>query len=382
MDRLGGLGRAGSRAIGLDIDRGALKAVQISRSAGELTLRHVGYHRLPPGAIVDGEVADVEVLGAEIREFWSSHSFKGKSVILGVANGRVVVRLLDFPRMEEEDLKSAITFEAQDHIPMPLDEAVLDYVLLGPQAEGSDLDRILVVAAHKDMIGGYTAALRAGGLKPAGIDVKALALTRSVLPETFFDEGATLLLDIGTELTNLAITQGGNPTLTRFIPSGLDRFVEAVSEAADLPEEQAEKEALNPRVRLGSDPEVTDAPGQEEEVEQEEEEEEEEFDSALVYDVRRGLEEAVQALAEDVHRSIEYHHSQPGTSEVSQAFVSGEGALIPGLDAYLRELLGVSTHRANPAAKLGSNRSNISDEQLAAMEPVLAVALGLAMEDE
>ncbi|HEY6675129.1 MAG TPA: hypothetical protein VIZ59_09405, partial [Rubrobacteraceae bacterium] len=83
MDRLGGLGRAGSRTIGLDIDRGALKAVQISGSAGELTLRHVGYHRLPPGTVVDGEVADVEILGAEIQEFWSSHSFKGKSVNLG-----------------------------------------------------------------------------------------------------------------------------------------------------------------------------------------------------------------------------------------------------------------------------------------------------------
>jgi type IV pilus assembly protein PilM len=372
VERLGGLGRLASRTIGLDIDRGALKAVQVSRSAGDFALRHVGYHRLPPGAVVDGEVADVEVLGAEIREFWSSHSFKGKSVILGVANGRVVVRLLDFPRMDEEDLRSAITFEAQDHIPMSLDEAVLDYVVLGPQAEGSDLDRILVVAAHKDMIGAYTAALRAGGLKPAGIDVKALALTRSALPDTFFDEGATLLLDVGTELTNLAITQGSNPTLTRFIPSGLDRFVEAVSEAADLPEEQAEKEALNPRVRLGSDSEVGDPPSQAEE----------EFDPALVYDVRRGLEEAVQALAEDVHRSIEYHHSQPGTREVSQAFVSGEGTLIPGLDAYLRELLGVSTHRANPVEKLGANKSNISDEQLAAMEPVLTVALGLAMEDE
>ena len=377
MERLGGLGRmGGTRTIGLDIDRGALKAVQVSRSAGEFTLRHVGYHRLPPGAVLEGEVADVELLGAEIREFWSSHSFKGKSVILGVANSRVVVRLLDFPRMEEEDLKSAITFEAQEHIPMPLDEAILDYVVLGPQAEGSDLDRILVVAAHRDMIGGYTAALRDGGLKPAGIDVKALALTRSALPDTFFDEGATLLLDIGTELTNLAITQGSNPTLTRFIPSGLDRFVEAVSEAADLPEDQAEREALNPRVKLGSDPEVTDAPSQEEE------EEDEELDPALVYDVRRGLEEAVQALAEDVHRSVEYHHSQPGTREVSQAFISGEGALVPGLDAYLRELLGVPTHRANPVDKLGANKSNVSDEQLAAMEPVLAVALGLAMEEE
>ena len=362
----------GSRTIGLDIDRGALKAVQVARSAGAYTLRHVGYHRLPPGAIVEGEVADADLLAAEIKEFWTTHSFKGRSVVLGVANGRVIVRLLDFPRMEEENLRSAITFEAQDYIPMSLDEAVLDYVVLGPQQDGSDLDRILVVAAHRDMIRSYTAAVRASGLNPEGIDVKALALTRSTLPDTFFDEGATLLVDVGTELTNLAITQGGNPTLTRFIPSGLDRFVEAVSEAADVPAEQAEKETLNPRVGLGSDLENAER----------EADPEEDFDPALVYDVRRGLEEAVQALAEDLHRSIEYHHSQPGTREVSQAFVSGEGALIPGLDGYLGDLLGVATRRANPVEKLNANRSNVSDEQLGAMEPVLAVALGLALEDE
>ncbi|HEX2181835.1 MAG TPA: type IV pilus assembly protein PilM [Rubrobacteraceae bacterium] len=377
MGRLGGLGRVGSRTIGLDIDRGALKAVQVSGSAGAYALRHVGYHRLPTGAIAEGEVADADMLAAEIREFWSSHSFKGKSVVLGVANARVVVRLLDFPRMPEEDLRSAISFEAQDHIPMALDEAVFDYVVLGPQEEGSDLDRILVVAAHREMIERYSAAVRAGGLKPAGIDVKALALTRSTLPDTFFDEGATLLLDVGTELTNLAITQGGNPTLTRFIPSGLDRFVEAVSEAANLPEDQAEREALNPRVRLGYDAQSTpEDEGDPAPVE------EEDFDPALVYDVRRGVEEAVQALAEDVLRSIEYHHSQPGTREVRGAFVSGEGALVPGLDAYLGELLGVATRRGHPVEKLSANRSNVSDEQLAAMEPVLAVALGLAMEDE
>ena len=365
----------GSRTIGLDIDRGALKAVQAARSAGAYTLWHVGYHRLPPGAIVEGEVADANILAAEIKEFWSSHSFKGKSVVLGVANARVVVRLLDFPRMQEEDLRSAIIFEAQDHIPMSLDEAVLDYLVLGPQQKGSALDRILVVAAHRDMIGAYTSAVRAGGLKPAGIDVKALALTRSALPDTFFDEGATLLIDVGTELTNLAITQGGNPTLTRFIPSGLDRFVEAVSEAADLPAEQAEKEVLDARAGLVSDP-LSSLSGPEPSPT------EEDLDPALVYDVRRGLEEAVQALAEDLHRSIEYHHSQPGTRDVSQAFVSGEGALIPGIDDYLGELLGVATRRASPVEKLSANRSNVSDEQLGAMEPVLAVALGLALEDE
>ena len=360
----------------MDVDRGALKAVQLSKSGGSYVLRHVGYHRLPPGAIIEGEVADPDLLAAEIRGFWSSHSFKGKSVVLGVANQRIIVRLLNFPRMEEQDLRSAIGFEAQDHIPMPLEEAVLDYVVLGPQDEGSDLDRILVVAAHRAMIEGYTSAVRAGGLRPAGMDVKALSLTRSTLPDVLFDEGATVLLDVGTELSNLAIVQGGSPTLTRFIPMGLDDLVRAVSEAADLPEEEAEKQALDPRARLGYDVE-----GAGEGV-AENTEEQDDVDPALVYDVRRGLEGAVQTLAEDVQRSIEYHHSQPESNEVSEVLVSGEGALVAGFDGYLGELLGVPTRRGRPVGKLVANRSNVSDEQLGAMEPVLAVAFGLAMEDE
>ena len=90
----------------------------------------------------------------------------------------------------------------------------------------------------------------------------------------------------------------------------------------------------------------------------------------------------MQTLAEDVQRSIEYHHSQPESKEVSEVLVSGEAGLVAGLDGYLGELLGVPTHRGNPVGKLAANRSNVSDEQLGAMEPVLAVALGLAMEDE
>ena len=375
LEQLRSFGQLRSQVIGIDIDRGAMKAVQLSASGGNFTLRHVGYHRLPPGVIVEGEVADHDLLAAEIKEFWSSHSFKGRSVVLGVANQRVVVRLLNFPHMEEEDLKSAISFEAQDHIPMALDEAVFDYVVLGPQAEGSDLDRILVVAAHREMIGRYTSAMRAGGLRPAGIDVKALSLTRSTLPDAFFDEGASLLLDVGTELTNLVVVQGGSPTLTRFIPIGLDDMVRAVSEAADLSGEEAERQTLDPRTRLGYEPgeDTGEAEGSKEEGA---------FDPALAYDVRRGLEEAVQTLAEDVQRSIEYHHSQPESSEVSQVLVSGEGALVAGFEAYLGELLGIAAHRGSPLAKLTANRSNVSDEQLGAMEPVLAVAFGLAMEEE
>jgi type IV pilus assembly protein PilM len=376
MERLRGIGRSGT--IGLDIDRGSIKAVQLQGSGAGYVLQHVGYHRLPPGVIVDGEVADQNLLASEIREFWDSHSFKGRFVTFGVSNQKVVVRLLDFPHMKPEDLQGAISFEAQDHIPMPLDEAVLDYVVLGPREERSDLDRVLVVAAQREMISRYTSAVRAGGLKPEGVDVKALSLTRSTLPDPFFGEdGAVLLLDVGAEITNLVVADRGNPVLTRFVPVGLGDFVAAVVELADLPEDEAEKQALDPRVNLG-DGRADEAEG----TAEEKQEEGEDFDPALVYDVRRGLEGAAQTLADEVQRSIEHHRSQEAARDVSRVLISGEAALIPGLDAYLGELLGVPTGRGKPVDKLSANRSNIEDGQLRAMEPVLAVAFGLAMEDE
>jgi type IV pilus assembly protein PilM len=371
MARLPGFG--GAKTVGLDIDRGSIKAVQISGAGGGYTLQHVGYHRLPPGTILDGEVADHDLLAAEIKEFWDSHSFNGKAVTLGVSNQKVVVRLLDFPHMAQADLQGAISFEAQDHIPMPLDEAVLDYVVLGPSEERSDLDRVLVVAAQREMISRYTSAVRTGGLRPAGVDVKALSLTRSTLPDPFFgDEGAVLLLDVGAEITNLVVADRGNPVLTRFVPVGLVDFVAAVVELADLPEDEAERLTLDPRVRLGS----------EQDEAQEQEGDEGNFDPALLYDVRRGLEGAAQTLADEVQRSIEHHRSQEAAREVSRVLISGEAALVANLDGYLGELLDVPTSRGNPVEKLSANRSNISDDQLRAMEPVLAVAFGLAMEEE
>lgn len=368
--------------MGLDMDRGAIKAVQVAGGPGGYVLQHVGYKRLAPGAIADGEVADSDLLASELKDFWSSHSFKGKSVYLGIANQKVVVRLLDFPRMSPDDLKGAIGFEAQDHIPMPIDEAILDYVVLGPQSEGSDLDRILIVAAQKEMVLRYSSAVRAAGLRTEGVDVKALSLLRSILPNALFDDdGAILLLDIGTDVTNLCVTQGGSPALTRFVPGGSAFLAQSIADAADLPEDEAEKQLMNPRVRLGPEAEVEGEGDEGVSLEKrDEEEDEDEFDPALMYDVRRGLEDAVGVLAEDVQRSIEYHYSQPGSKEVSQVFLSGEGALVRGMDAYLGDLLGVATHRGTPLRKLSGNRSNISNEQLRVMEPVLAVSLGLALE--
>lgn len=353
----------------MDIDRGAIKAVEVTFRGGEYTLRHVGYHRLPPGTIVDGEIADGDLLAEEIGEFWDAHAFGKKAVFLGIANRNVVARVLEFPPMAPEDLRGAVGYEAQEHIPMPLSESVLDHVVLGPRGEAGEGDRVLVVAAQREMVQRYTSAVRAGGLRSVGVDVKALALTRSALPDDFFgDEGAAVLLDVGPELSNLVVAEGDVPTLTRFVPLGFSNFVDAVARASDLPDDEAEKRALDPRTGLGDEDEGAGG-------------EDADWDPALAYDARRGLEEAAGDLAEEVRGSVEYHHAQPYAREVTRLLLSGEGALISGLAAHLGELLGLPAENARPAEKLAANRSNISDEQLRAMEPVLAVALGLAMEE-
>lgn len=409
LKRLGNkLGKfGGGRTIGLDLDRGALKAVQVSRSGGSYYLRHVGYRSLTPGAIVEGEVADHDLLVQELREFWSAHGFKGKSVLLGLANQKVVVRLLEMPRMSEEDLKGAIQFEAQDNIPLPLDEAILDYVSLGPVEEGADLDRVLVVAAQSEMVRRFTGAVRAAGLNPAGMDVKAFSLARSMLPVSPEEEpenvaegekGATVLLDVGYELSNLVVAQDQSPMLARFLPGGASQISRSVSGYTGMPEEEAERQLMNPEVHVGSGPDRElegETPNREEPSTESAREETEEIggvggteetedtrlDPAVLYDVRRGVEDAVQSLAEDVQRSIEYHYSQPGSREVAQVVVSGEGTMISGFEEYLGELLGLPVSRGRPLGKVSANRSNVSDEQLDLMQPVLAVAVGLAVED-
>jgi type IV pilus assembly protein PilM len=271
--------------VGLDIDQGAIKAAQLSTSGGEYALRHLGYRRLPPRVISEGEVADHDLLVSELKEFWNSHSFKGNSVLLGLSNQRVVVRLLEMPRMSSEDLKGAIGFEAQEYVPMPLEEAVLDHVVVGPSPENEDMDRVLIVAAQREMIFRYTSALRSAGLRPAGIDVKALSLVRSTLPEDLFsDEGGLILLDVGSENTDLALVEKGSPVLVRLIPAGFAEFTGAAASASGFSEEDAEGIITDQGFAVGR------------EAERLEESESEELDPVARYDIRRGVEESIRAL--------------------------------------------------------------------------------------
>ncbi|MBV9410644.1 MAG: pilus assembly protein PilM, partial [Acidimicrobiia bacterium] len=139
------------RAVGLDVGTSAVRAVELVLGREQVTLTRFGQVALPPGAVRGGEVIDAPAVAAAIRRLWREAGFRSRTVIVGVGNQRVVVRQADLPAMSDEDMRSALQFQAADLIPIPIEDAIIDFQIVDefPTSEG-DMVRILLVAAQRD----------------------------------------------------------------------------------------------------------------------------------------------------------------------------------------------------------------------------------------
>jgi len=155
--------------VGLDIGTSAVRAAELSIHRGKVVLVRLGQVGLPPGSVVDGEVVDATAVATAIRALWRQATLGSKRVRLGVANQRVVVRQVDVPWMPPAELRHSLTFQAQDHLPIPVDDAELDFdVLTELEGQGGQrMLRILLVAAQREMIAGHLAAVGRAGLRSA-----------------------------------------------------------------------------------------------------------------------------------------------------------------------------------------------------------------------
>lgn len=218
------LGKKNPRgSVGLDLDGAFVAAVQ----AQDGRISRAASMELPSGVIADGEVVDVERLSESLKSFFKENDLPTR-VRLGVSNQQIVVRHLELPQIEEEsELAAAVRFQAAEAIAMPLDEAVLDYQVVGQATspEGSPRLRVVVVAARQAMIQRFVDGVRGAGLKPEGIDLNAFALVRALAGNPPAEAPAGTVVDPDAELarvychlggvTNLAVAVGDDCLFTR-----------------------------------------------------------------------------------------------------------------------------------------------------------------------
>jgi len=306
--------------VGIDIDASGITAVQ-ARHDGRLTIDRVAVAPLEMGIVRDGEVVDVDGLADALRTLFQENRGLSKRVRIGVANQKIVVRVVDLPYISDpKELDSAVRFQAHEQIPMPLDQAVLDHQPLDvTDGPGGRRQRVLLVAARRDMVTRALRAARGAGLHPEGIDLSAFAMIRALYRPTAGDEHV-LYVTVGG-LTNIAVASGTNCLFTRASSGGLEA----------LAIELAERRALT----------LDHARGWLEHVGLEAAIEDVEGDADIVREARRVLLEGVRRIAADIRNSLDYHHAQGGDTAVSRVVLSGHAAAVPGFATALGSDLGL-----------------------------------------
>lgn len=322
--------------VGLDIESGSIAATEVGKN-GSAAVARTAVAPLPPGVVAEGEVQDAEALSGALKEIFSKHKL-GKAVRLGIANQRVVVRTMRMPLIEDPDeLDTAVRFQAQEQIPMPLDQAVLDHQVVARE-NGPDGERqmdVVAVAARRDMVSSLLASLRAAGLRPTGIDLSAFGMIRALGlgAEEGDEEGAvqttTLCCHLG-DITNLAVARGSQCLFTRIAPFGLENIAGAVAERNDMDLDEA-REWL---VEVGLDDPIEGFG--------------EDREEALA--ARGALAEGASTLVDELRVSLDFYGAQEGTPPIDRVVLCGPGSTIGGLPERVQSGLGLGIEVMRPPA--------------------------------
>jgi len=347
--------------VGLDIEAGSIAATEVQAN-GSARVSATAIEPLEPGVFHEGEVLDPDRLAEGLKALFSRHKLT-KRVRLGVGNQRVVVRTVRLPAIEDpKELEAAVRFQAQEQIPMPLDQAVLEHQVVGgvPAEEGAtpQLD-VVVVAARRDMVASFLGPIRRAGLEPAGVDLSAFAMIRALADSAGAaagvepgerPAGAILYCNVG-DVTNLAVARGRACVFTRVSHAGLETIGARLSAARGLSAEHAAQWLAHTGLELPL--------------------EQVEGDAETVAEARRALEDGVGALLDELRLSLDYYGAQESALPVEKIVLCGPGSAIAGLAARMGEALPAPIEVARPAALAGLDEASASR---------LTLPYGLALE--
>ena len=334
--------------VGLDLDPSHIAAVELV-PGDEMAIKRSALVRLRPGIVRDGEVVDPEALTEALRELFDAHELPTR-VRIGVANQRIVVRTMDLePLLDDKALAAAVQAHAADHIPMPMDEAVVDHQRLGiVQTPQGPRTRVVIVAVRREVVERLARSAIAAGLSIEGIDLSAFAMVRAVGEA---GAGARLYLNLAG-LTNVAVASEDSVLFARAAAGGLETLAHTLAERRGLTLEHAHQWM----VHVGMTTPVGLVEG----------------DPALVAGTREVLEEGVHQIADAVRSSVEYYRTQEDAHRLEEGILTGPATAIPGFVEALGERLHLSltsavvepAGEAEPTEELGR----------------LTVAAGLAVE--
>ncbi len=351
------------RLVGLKIGGSQIAAARVVNN-GVPELVQVAREDIGQQLVVGGELREPDLLADALRAFFKKHNLPRQGVRLGIANNRIGVRIFEVAGIEDpRQLENAIRFRAQEVLPIPIEEAVLDYHVLGERvdADGTRIVRVLLVVAYRELIDRYVTACKKAGIRLVGIDLEAFALLRALAEPRSGDDGpadaAIVVVAIGRDRSTFAVSDGRVCEFTRVLDWGGGTLDVAIAREIDTAPSEAEPFKRELSLVTDNVPEGLTA---------------EQAQAA-----REAVSRQLQTFARELVSSLQFYQNQPGSLGIGEIVITGGTAHLAGLAEELQKLIGVRVTVGDPLGRVQLGRKVRETEQLGS----LAVAIGLAIED-
>lgn len=333
--------------FGLDIGSHTLKIVQLSRRGGKYQLSSFASSPSNQKGLLSDSESDLSSLAQAIKKLHQEAKIKTKNVVTALPQDQVFTRVITLPPLSAQELESALKWEAEQYIPLPLEEVTLSFEIVGKTKEaGKEKNEVLLAAAPKTLIEKAIKVLKAAGLNPISLEMEMTALARSLVSQ---DEQTVFLVDFGAKATDLAIVEGGKIVLIHSVPTAGEALTRAISFQLGLEPTQAEAY----KRAYGVDREKLEGK------------------------VSEAIEPVLKVIIGEIQKMINFYQEKGKT--VQRLVLVGGTAGLPEAGTFLTKKLNLEVQIGNPFAQV------LQDELLAKIPPeersLYAVAVGLAMKE-
>lgn len=338
--------------LGVDISSTSVKVLELGLSGGQYKVEAFGVEPLPPGAVVENNIHEMDVIGEAVAKALSHSRTSLKAAAVAVSGSAVITKNIDMDAsLSDDEMETQITVEADQYIPYAMDEVAIDFEVQGLNEKNPERVEVLLAACRRDNVEMREEALKLGGLKAKIVDIEAFAMERACgliegqldLPD---EDPVLAVVDIGATKTTLNVISRGKTVYTREQLFGGRQLTDEIQRRYGLAPDEAEKAKCNGGLPDDYEPEVLDP-----------------FRETVV---------------QQVSRSLQFFYSSSQFNDVDAIALVGGSASIPGLAEMIQDKLGTPTRMANPFARM-SLAGRIDADKLASEAPSLMIACGLAM---
>ena len=352
MAVLGLFNKTANTLLGIDISSTSVKLLELSRSGGRYKVEAYAVEPLPPNAVVEKNIAEIEGVGQALTRLLGKARTGAKSVAVAVAGSAVITKTIEMDAgLSEDEMENQLKIEADQYIPYPLEEVAIDFEVQGVAPRNPERVEVLLAACRKENVEVREAALALAGLTAKVVDVEAYALERaySLLEPRLAagrEELTIAVVDIGATMTTLSVLHGGKTIYIREQLFGGKQLTEEIQRRYGLSFEEAGRAK-----KQGGLPD--------------------DYDSEVLLPFK-------EAVVQQVSRSLQFFFAAGQFSDVDCILLAGGTASLPELDRLIQQKIGTPCVVANPFADM-SLGSKVNAAALATDAPALMIACGLAM---